>query len=226
MAAISQDLTQLGYKVLVVPEAATIVMKGGAMIVSSSFTEQQGLMFQKGLMKLQTALEDSFIDIGTMVQNQHVVVLIDRGLLDGSAYVSKTAWQALLDELGTSTIQLRENRYDAVLHMVTAADGADSFYGAINNVARYESTEEAIDKDKKLREAYMGHQRWFMIDNNCENFNEKITRAKDRVHYILGKANAGSSFYRKFLLKKSSSKQKTLSTVPIEIRSEQAFEES
>ena len=137
-------------------------------------------------MKLQTALEDSFIDIGTMVQNQHVVVLIDRGLLDGSAYVSKTAWQALLDELGTSTIQLRENRYDAVLHMVTAADGADSFYGAINNVARYESTEEAIDKDKKLREAYMGHQRWFMIDNNNENFNEKIAKAKDRVHYVLG----------------------------------------
>ena len=71
-----------------VPEAATVVMKGGAMIVSSSFTEQQGLMFQKGLMKLQTALEDSFIDIGAMVKNQHVVVLIDRGLLDGSAHVS------------------------------------------------------------------------------------------------------------------------------------------
>ena len=71
-----------------VPEAATVVMKGGAMIASSSFTEQQGLMFQKGLMKLQTALEDSFIDIGGMVQNQNVVVLIDRGLLDGSAHVS------------------------------------------------------------------------------------------------------------------------------------------
>ena len=40
LAAISQDLTQLGYKVLVVPEAATIIMKGGAMIVSSDFTEQ------------------------------------------------------------------------------------------------------------------------------------------------------------------------------------------
>jgi len=38
-------LTQLGFKVLVVPEAATIFMKGGAMIVSSSFTEQQGLAF-------------------------------------------------------------------------------------------------------------------------------------------------------------------------------------
>ena len=39
LASISQDLTQLGYKVLVVPEAATIFMKGGAMIVSSNFTE-------------------------------------------------------------------------------------------------------------------------------------------------------------------------------------------
>ena len=40
LAAIKQDLTQLGYKVLVVPEAATLIMKGGAMIVSSAFTPQ------------------------------------------------------------------------------------------------------------------------------------------------------------------------------------------
>ena len=64
MAAIKTELTQMGYKVLVVPEAATIIMKGGAMIVSSSFTEQQGLTFQKSLMKLQIALEDVFTDIG------------------------------------------------------------------------------------------------------------------------------------------------------------------
>mmetsp|Transcript_13819 Transcript_13819/g.17494 ORF Transcript_13819/g.17494 Transcript_13819/m.17494 type:complete len:171 (+) Transcript_13819:427-939(+) len=67
LAAISQDLTQLGYKVLVVPEAATLIMKGGAMIVSSAFTAQQGLTFQKGLMRLQIALEESFLDIGQMV---------------------------------------------------------------------------------------------------------------------------------------------------------------
>ena len=37
------------------------------MIVSSSFTAQQGLTFQKGLMRLQIALEESFLDIGQMV---------------------------------------------------------------------------------------------------------------------------------------------------------------
>ena len=45
LAAISQDLTQLGYKVLIVPEAATLISKGGAFIASSAFTEQQGLLF-------------------------------------------------------------------------------------------------------------------------------------------------------------------------------------
>ena len=85
-------MTQLGIRVLVVPEAATIFMKGGAMIVSSNFTEQQGLNFQKGLMRMQIALEDSFMDVALMVDDAPVVILIDRGLLDGSAYVSRTQW--------------------------------------------------------------------------------------------------------------------------------------
>jgi len=125
LASIQQDLTQLGYKVLLVPEAATLIMKGGAMIVSSSFTPEQGLIFQKALMKLQMILEDTFCDIGQMVDNQPVVILIDRGLMDGSAYVDEEDWQALLDDLGTNVTILRDYRYDAVLHLVTAAQGAE-----------------------------------------------------------------------------------------------------
>lgn len=92
IAEIKNELTQLGIKVLVVPEAATILMKGGAFIVSTGFTESQGLMFQKTLMKLQVALEDSFIEIGKMAgEGGHdVVILMDRGLMDGSAYVSRS----------------------------------------------------------------------------------------------------------------------------------------
>ena len=53
LADLKQSLTQLGMQVLVVPEAATTLMKGGAFIVSSEFTEEQGLEFQKTLMKTQ-----------------------------------------------------------------------------------------------------------------------------------------------------------------------------
>lgn len=91
------------------------------------------------------------MEIAQMITDKDVVVLIDRGLLDGSAYLTSENWQALLDDMGCNTVMLRDNRYDAVVHMVTAADGAEKFYASLSNEARYESVEEAIDKDKKLR---------------------------------------------------------------------------
>jgi hypothetical protein len=35
-------------------------------------------------------------------------------------------------------VYLRDRRYDLVLHMVSAAHGAESFYNVSNNIARYE----------------------------------------------------------------------------------------
>lgn len=106
-----------------------------------------------------------------------MVILIDRGLCDGSAYVSVEDWQALMDDLNMSVVMLRDNRYDAVLHMVTAAKGAEQFYG-MDNVARYEDVKEAIDKDQRLQEAYMGHKNWARIDNSHPSFEGKINAAK------------------------------------------------
>jgi hypothetical protein len=87
-----------------VPEAATLISKGGAMIASNTFSSEQGFLFQKNLMKLQIGLENVYCDIGNMVQDTNVVVLIDRGLLDGSAYVEPETWQAILDDLGVSEL--------------------------------------------------------------------------------------------------------------------------
>jgi predicted ATPase len=107
---------------------------------------------------------------------EDVVILIDRGLMDGSAYVSRGQWQALMDDLGVSTAQIRDKRYDAIIHMVTAADGADDFYATqIAGEARYESKDEAKEKDELLRQAYMGHQKWILISNkDCIDFKDKI----------------------------------------------------
>ena len=93
-------------------------------------------------MKLQMQLEDIFIDIAKM-SNNHSIVLHDRGVMDGSAYTDENVWQAILDETGWSTIQLRDRRYEAVIHMVTAAEGAEEFYSIENNIARSEGLEEA-----------------------------------------------------------------------------------
>ena len=90
--------------------------------------------------------------------------------MDGSAYTSENIWQALLDETGWSTIQLRDRRYEAVIHLVTSADGAQEFYTTANNEARYESNKDAIELDKKLINAWVGHPHFSIIDNSQVGF--------------------------------------------------------
>jgi hypothetical protein len=118
---------------------------------------------------------------------------------------------------------LRDNRYDGIMHMVTAADGAEKFYASLNNEARYESVAEAVEKDKRLREAYMGHQKFVMISNDSIDFNGKINQAKEKIHYILN-LKTGSSFYKKFLLKKAP--VNGFQQIPLVLPKHQHYEES
>ena len=168
-------------------------------------------------MKLQVALEDSFIEIGKMAgsSGSDVVILIDRGLMDGSAYVSRSQWQALMDDLGVSTVQIRDNRYDAIIHLMTAAFGAESFYETeIDGQPRYENLDEARSKDEALRQAYMGHQKWIFISNvECTDFNDKIKKTKSAVLDVIGKS-AGAYFHKKLLLQKFP--QADSSAIPLE----------
>lgn len=106
------------------------------MIDMSDFTFDMQVKFQILLMQTQINLEDTFENLARN-EGKQSVLLCDRGLMDGSAYVSQDQWQAVLDEMGWNPINLRDKRYDAVLHMVTAADGAADFYNK-SNEARYE----------------------------------------------------------------------------------------
>jgi hypothetical protein len=45
--------------------------------------------------------------------------------MDGSAYIGKEEWEFLLDDYGWSVVSLRDKRYDAIFHLVTAAIGYD-----------------------------------------------------------------------------------------------------
>lgn len=86
---------------------------------------------------MQMALEDYFTDLANL-SGKPSIVLCDRGVMDPYAYMSEDVWQVVLDEQGWNPVNLRDKRYDAVLHLVTAADGAESFYTKGNNQARYE----------------------------------------------------------------------------------------
>lgn len=74
-------------------------------------------------------------------------------------------WDLLLKELGLTTLQLRDGRYDCVLHLVTAADGADKFYTIEGHAARSETPEYARELDSRIKKNWVGHPYFHIIDN-------------------------------------------------------------
>lgn len=101
--------------------------------------------------------------------------------------------------MGWSPVQLRDKRYDIVLHLMTAADGAPDFYNK-SNEARYESVDQAIQVDRKLQKAYLGHHNYFIVDNQNKDFTQKIDMAVKIVTKNLGLPTPNSLF-KKFLIK-------------------------
>jgi len=64
----------------------------------------------------------------------------------------------MIKPLGYDTFQLRDARYDQVIHMVTAANGAEPFYQLSNNPSRSEGLELARERDCKA--AQVGRACW------------------------------------------------------------------
>ena len=86
-----------------------------------------------------------------------------------------------------------------MIHLVTAADGAEEFYGK-NNEARYESIEQAKEIDSKLINAWTGHPHFKIIDNNHSGgFKGKIQALLKTVTKNIGLPDS-KAIQKKFLL--------------------------
>jgi hypothetical protein len=107
-------------------------------------------------------------------------------------------WHEIMEEKGLSGTNLIDKRYDAVVHMVTAAEGAEEFYN-FSNEARYEDAAGARARDHRLRQAYMGHHKYMIIDNETNNFEEKIRRSIGLVSSIVG-LPTDANVFKKYLL--------------------------
>lgn len=201
LAEVSERLRSRGFGVYVVPEAATLMFTGGASFVGMDAT--QVLNFQTQLLKTQMALEDAFTNVAK-ASCKESFVLCDRGACDGKAYMEEALWRQMLHENGWDTIELRDGRYELVVHLVTAADGAREFYTLDNNQTRTESAEEAVKVDRRTQEAWVGHPHLRVVDNRT-GFREKIDRVDARVSELarvpkLARVPLSRGVVRKFLV--------------------------
>ena len=117
------------------------------------------------------------------------VLICDRAIFDSLAYVERSVFEEILADLGVSANTDILSRYDLVVHMVTAANGAEEHYTTENNTARTESPEEARQLDKATKSAWSSHRNHRVIDNST-GFTEKVMRAISAFNRVLHMPNA------------------------------------
>src|SRR5262249_31686721 len=128
--------------------------------------------------------EDAFLAIAKS-RDEPAVLLCDRGAMDGLAYLPDECWPRLLERAGVAAEDLQRRWYDAVVHLVTAAEGAEEQCHSLNNTTRYENVEQARNVDHRLRLAWRGPWRVEIIDNSTD-FARKLDRAVEVVCRVVG----------------------------------------
>lgn len=185
MAEIQANIPQrTGFQVYCVPEAATMLVTGGMKWDGSIALDQQLC-----LLRTQLALEDQFYALA-VASGLPTIVMSDRGTMDGRAFCSKDDFDAILSRLG-STLDVLRDRYDAVVHMVTAACGAEAYYN-MDNPARFEDLDGARESDLKLRQMYVGHPYFRLLDNSS-TFDAKVERGLQVIANLAGKDGADNN---------------------------------
>ena len=205
MSFLTHMLEERGYRVFIVPETATELILNGIVPGSEISIEN----FQEFVLDKQLAKENLYNRLVDYVDPAKIVIFYDRGILDNCAYIERDVFMKMLERRGMDIADVYA-RYDAVLHLVTAADGAEKYYqwndpnsaSTGNNAARSESPAEARAKDKKTMECWIGHPHLRVFDNSTD-FNTKIKRVVEEVFSLLGEP-VPKEIERKFLIKKPS----------------------
>ena len=195
MSWIQNAFTARGYKVLFIPETATELITGGV----APWTCGSNLDYQCCQMRLQIEKEKVFLAAAKSMPEDKILIVCDRGMMDNCAYMTDDDYEYVLNSIQMKKVEMRDS-YDAVFHLVSAANGAPDIYNKNkeNNSARTETIEQAVALDNKLISAWTGHPHLRIIDNST-GFESKMKRLISEIVSFLGEPEP-YEIERKFLI--------------------------
>jgi len=168
---------EIGDRVVVVPEAATMLFSGGFPRVANDLAARAA---QSAIFQVQRGLED--IQAATFPGR---ILLCDRGTIDGAAYWPGTPSE-FFEAQGT-TVETELARYDAVIFFETAAAAGLSIEGG--NPTRIEDLNTARALDAKLKGIWKAHPRFVFVPHN-PSFFKKITFGLATIESIVAQLAA------------------------------------
>ena len=186
MASISEFLRAQGHGVVIVPETARLVIANAFPDIDRFAVNEHEryLGIQEAMLRMQMVLYSSSLRFAKLRPESTVVLLHDRSFLDNQAYLrsGREDFDRIANAVGASRYELL-GMFDGVIHLVTAADGAETHYA--RDFERQDSLERARELDRLTLEAWYGTTHLAVIDNSTD-FNGKLFRARQALAGIVG----------------------------------------
>jgi CYTH domain-containing protein/predicted ATPase len=181
LSFLRQKLEDLGYVVLVVPEAATELMQSG--ITPDRLGREE---FNRRITNYILTKEEYYKDVArSLASDKPIIILCDRGALDVRPYTEGHEFDLIVNELGSNLVALRDERYDAAVFMHSVAHDKPEFYTCETNAQRSESVDEARVLDAATLDAWVGHPHLRVIDNSTD-LNGKRLRVLQAICRVIG----------------------------------------
>ena len=173
-----------GWRVFTIPETATELISGFGIRPFGNCMSM--LAFQDFVIADQIHKEQLALDAAEIVPEDNILLIYDRALMDDKAYISDEEFREVIARFDGRTEEKVLANYDAVLHLMTCAKGAEFAYN-LGNEARTESIEYAREMDDRTLRAWSGHPNLRIIDNS-EDFETKMNTAMREIYRVLGEA--------------------------------------
>ncbi len=171
-----------GWKVITVPESATELISDFGIKPFGNCVSM--LEFQDFVIADQIHKEALALKAAQMVPEENVLVIYDRALMDDKAYITDEEFAQVIAKFDGRTEESVLANYDAVIHLVTCAKGAEFAYN-LGNAARTEDLQQARRMDDRTLRAWSAHPNLKIIDNSLD-FEEKIKHALREVYRVVG----------------------------------------
>lgn len=175
---IKQALREKGWRLLILPEIATMFYSGGIDDVGYLADQRREVYarMQQTFAAAQLALRDQYRRLAASFA-EPAIVINDRTELDLSVYLTEAETEAAFAACQTTREQLLDS-YDAVIYLRSGAGTVDQLE---NNVFRRESDVAAAhDACARTLAVYQGHPRLTVIEQN-PSFVAKVQQTIDEI---------------------------------------------
>lgn len=178
---IEQIFGAQGYKVIVIDETATYLIKHGIKPFGNDAVKM--IDFQELVMRMQLAKEEVFDRAVEMLPDKDILMIYDRGTIDNRAYINDKEFANVMARLNNvKSLNELFDKYDLVINLV----GRKDFYTTDNNEARSEDVETAIKLGKRTLQVWLGHPKLKIVLPK-EKMEDKIKEVLNEINKVLRK---------------------------------------